>query len=741
MHHGIGGVCDARVAHSLAYAVDGTCAGAECMTIVLRTHPLVVATTAIAVVAALTACRPSSGRPAAGESAGFIGSPRCASCHASEYAAWRGSQHAVAMQPATDSTVLGDFANASCTEDGRVSRFFRRDGRFVVNTVGGDGESHDYEVLFTFGVYPLQQYLVAFPGGRLQPLTVSWDARPAEQGGQRWFALDVVAPLGPDDDMHWSGRGMNWNYMCADCHATTVRKNYVAAADSFDTKYSESGVGCEGCHGPGARHAEWGRLPRWVRRLAWRDPRLAARLDERRGVTWSIDSASGNARRSEPRRSDRELEVCAQCHARRVHVAEGYTAGAPLMDYYDPLVLVPGLYYADGQQEDEVYDHASFLQSRMHAFGVTCADCHDPHTQKLRRPGNQVCAQCHRAAKYDTGDHYVHARGGKGSECAACHMPVTTYLEIDGRHDHSIRVPRPDRSAALGVPNACAGCHQGRGAEWAAAWVRRMAGRNAVGFQRFAESFALDARGGTDAMDSLTAIARDRTQPAVVRASALARLARYSGAAVREAAAAGAGDPDPLVRRWALEALEGIPARERISIAAPLLSDSRRAVRLAATWRLAPVADSLPTAELRAAFARASDEFVSSQRYNADRAEHRVTLGAFLLVRGDTAAAADEFRTAARQWPRNVPAILNLAGVLALQGREAEGERLIREALVRLPGEAELHHELGRSLARQGKWREALGAVRQAVRLVPGDARYARTLAALTASAPQAPRR
>lgn len=718
-------------------------------------------------VAALfaAACRPSSGSAGADADARFVGSARCAPCHASQYAAWRSSQHAVAMQPATDSSVLGDFSGATYVEDGHVSRFFRRNGRFVVNTTGADGRLHDYEVRYTFGVYPLQQYLVAFPGGRLQPLTLSWDARPAAQGGQRWFALDVVAPLGPDDDMHWSGRGMNWNYMCADCHATAVRKHYVERADSFDTRYSELGVGCEGCHGPGEGHAAWGRLPAWLRRTVWREARLPARLDERRGATWSIDSTSGNARRSVPLRTDRELQVCAQCHARRVHVAEGYTAGAPLMDYYDPLVIVPGLYHADGQQEDEVYNHVSFLESRMHAFGVTCADCHDPHTQKLRRPGNEVCGQCHSLARFGSGAHHGHARSSAGDACASCHMPVTNYLEIDGRHDHSIRVPRPDRSVTLGVPNACNACHADRSAAWAAGWVRSMGGRDPGGFQRFAESFALDDRGGAGAMDSLVTIARDRTQPAVVRASALARLARHGAAfaggvagappagaseggvpaphAVRDtaspasrllaAAADGAGDTDPLVRRWALAALEGVPPAARIAVAAPLLSDPLRAVRLAATWSLAPVADSLARPEWRRAFTRASEEFIASQRYNADRAEHRVTLGAFFLMRRDTAGAVREFRAAAQQWPRNIPAIVNLAGVFSLQGREGDGERLIRDAIARMPNEAELHFELGRSLARQRKLPEAIAALQRAVQLAPGDARYAFTLEALRA--------
>ncbi len=663
----------------------------------------------------------------------FVGSVRCGECHSQQYVAWRGSQHAAAMQHATDSTVLGDFNDATFTEEGTTSRFFRRDGRFFVNTLGGDGVAHDYEVRFTFGVAPLQQYLVPFPGGRLQPLALAWDTRPSSSGGQRWFALDAVAPLGPADDGHWSGRGLNWNYMCADCHATAVRKGYVASTDSFDTRYSELGVGCEACHGPGAAHARWGSRPSWLRATIWRDTGLVARLDERRGVRWAIDSASGNARRSAPRTSAREIEGCAPCHARRVHIADGYAAGMPLMDAYDPIVLLPTLHHADGQQLDEVYDHASFLQSRMFAFGVTCADCHDPHSQKLRLPGRQVCLQCHRAAAYDTAAHHGHQSTSAGSDCAACHMPAATYLEIDPRHDHSIRIPRPDRTVALGVPNACASCHAAKGAAWAADAVQAWRRRGTGGFQSFAESFDADDRAAADALSRLLAIARDASQPAVVRASALGRLSRYRDPAIAEVVRDAVRDSVALVRRWALEALEGGAVGDRLSIVPPLLSDPRRAVRQKAAWLLAPTVDSLRTPELRAAFARARDEFIASQRYNADRADHRVALGVFLLALGDTAQALGEFRTAATQWPRHLDAVVNLAGVLSLQGKDGEGERVLREALRLLPDEAELHHALGLALARQSRLPEAIAEVQEALRLAPGHAGYERTLGALRA--------
>jgi len=641
------------------------------------------------------------------------------------------------MQPANDSTVLGDFRDRAFTEDGATSRFFRRGGGYVVNTVGPDGALHDYEVAYTFGVFPLQQYLVPFPGGRLQPLPLAWDARPAAAGGQRWFTLDHVAPLGAEDDGHWSGRGLNWNYMCADCHATAVRKRYAPAADGFATAFVEPGVGCESCHGPGAAHVSWGEWPAWLRATVRRDDGLTARLRERRGVVWRVDSTTGQPVRSEPRRTSREIETCAPCHARRVHLADGWTAGKALLDYYDPEVLVPGLYFADGQQRDEVYDHASFLQSRMFAAGVTCADCHDPHTQKLRAAGRQVCLQCHVATRYDSSAHHGHARDGAGGECAACHMPVTTYLEIDGRHDHSIRVPRPDRSIALGVPNACAACHADRSAEWAASAVRRWRGRGATGNQPFAEAFAAAERGEGDAIARLLAVAGDSGESAIARASAFARLQDVGDTAVVAAAGRALRDPEPLVRRWAVEAIGGASEDVRLTLLAPALSDSVRAVRQRAAWHMAGIANRLPSEGQRRAFARAAEEFVASQRYNADRADHRVALGVFFLARGDTASALTEFQTAARQWPRHPEAVLNVAAVRSRQGRERDGEAALREAIGRVSDVAALHDALAKSLARQGRMAEAIAASERAVQLSDGDAAFRRTLAALRSAAPQ----
>lgn len=619
----------------------------------------------------------------------FVGAAKCAECHTTEYAAWRTSQHSVAMQEARPGTVLGRFDSTRFSDAGITSTFLRRGNRYVVNTEGADGRLHDFDIRYTFGVYPLQQYLIELPGGHVQALLLAWDARPAAQGGQRWFSLNPGAVIDHSDEFHWTGRQYNWNYMCADCHSTAVRKGYDARTDQFHTTMSEINVACEACHGPGSAHASWGSYPSWIRGLVWRGDGLPAQLTERTGVRWSIDSITGNAHRNTPRQTDREIETCAQCHARRSHIADGYTAGARFFDYYAPLLLTSDLYYSDGQQRDEVYTYASFLQSKMYSFGVTCADCHDPHTQKLRRPENQVCAQCHRAAKYDTTTHTFHAAGSVGARCVSCHLPDTTYMQIDPRHDHSIRVPRPDLSVSLGVPNACNRCHTNRDARWAAAQVSTWYKHTPVGFQRFASTFAADDRRAPAAADSLTSIATDATEPAIVRASAIARLARQSAPVATATVQSWSRDKSALVRLAALQVVETFPLDQRAAIAPSLLGDSTRAVRQEAAWLLAPAEAKLTAAE-RGAFDSAAAEFIASQRYNADRPPSRFALGAFYAQLGQLDSAATEFRAAIALSPRFVQGYLGLAAILREQGRTPEAVAVLEQATKLAPGDPQV---------------------------------------------------
>jgi tetratricopeptide (TPR) repeat protein len=651
----------------------------------------------------------------------YVGSATCRDCHAEEYRRWEGSQHAVAMQVADERTVLGDFSAVKFSHGGVTSEFFRRDGKFMVRTDGPDGRLADFEVRHTFGVYPLQQYLIELPGGHVQALSIAWDARPRDQGGQRWFHLYPGERLASDDELHWTQRQQNWNFMCSDCHSTDVRKSYDAAAGTFATRWAEISVGCEACHGPGSRHVE-------VARTAGGDPAAASggltvAFDERRAAAWVIDPATGNAARTVPRATSKELDVCAQCHARRGQFSDDYEPGRPFTDFYLPTLLEPALYYPDGQQRDEVFNWGSFLSSRMYDKGVTCGDCHDPHDGKLLAPGNAVCGQCHAAAKYDAPSHHFHEPGTPGAACASCHMKTETYMVVDPRHDHSFRIPRPDRTVSLGTPNACNQCHADRDARWAAAEIRRRYPDPKPGFQGFAEAFAAADRGDPSATIALAQVAANQDESAIARASALARLGRLPSENSLLAAEAALDDPSPLVRRAAVDVYELVPPGQRLAVM-PLLSDPSRVVRMQAAHTLAPVPEQALDAAARTAFAAAAGEYVAAERFNADRPEHRTNLGGFYAERGDAMSSEAEYRAALALDPRYVPAWANLADLMRMLGRETEAESLLREGLQKSPRAAALHHALGLTYVRQGRKAEALAELRRATELDPSDERF-----------------
>ncbi len=675
------------------------------------------------------AAHPAVAQPvtAAGQRASptYVGNTACASCHARQDEAWRGSHHDRAMEEANDTSVLGSFAETRFTHAGVTSRFFKRDGRHFVHTDGPDGKLANFEIKYAFGWYPLQQYLIELPGGRLQALGIAWDARSNAQGGQRWFHLYPDRRLKAGDPLHWTGIDQNWNYQCADCHSTNLRKNYDAATRTFKSTWSQIDVGCEACHGPGSGHVGWAGGSAEQRRAdATRG--LTIRLDERSGVNWTVTAATGNATRSKPRLSSNEVDTCARCHARRGQFSDAWHPGEPLGDAFRISTLAAGLYYADGQQREEVHDHGSFLQSKMHAHGVTCSDCHEPHSQKLRAPGNAVCATCHAPAVFDAASHHHHKSGSADAACVSCHMPTTTYMIVDPRHDHSIRIPRPDRTVALGVPNACGGCHAKDGAKWAADALARWFPERKPGSQAFAEALAAGNRGAPGAQAALVALAQDRTQPAIARASAIPRLARYPGAKTLPAIAKALEDDDPLVRAAAAQALRDADPAIRARLLPKLLSDPIRTVRMEAARGLVGPPEQRQGADAdRARFERSLNEYLDALRFNADRPEAQSELGSYHVARGNTDAAVGYYREAIALDPNYVPAAVNLADLYRGLGREREAESVLATVIKANPDAAAPRHALGLSLVRQKRSNEALALLGEAARLAPDDSRYA----------------
>jgi tetratricopeptide (TPR) repeat protein len=677
-----------------------------------------------------------------GPAATFVGRAACASCHERETKQFTGSRHDLAMQPADSSTVLGDFAGGSFTHFGVTTRFARRGGRYFVTTDGPDGKLAEFRIEYTFGVFPLQQYLVALPGGRYQALSVAWDSRSRSDGGQRWFHLYPAERIPAGDILHWSGPEQNWNYMCAECHSTNLKKNWRADSSGagYVTTYSEIDVSCEACHGPGSRHVTWGRAHGAARRPYAADTVGAVQgtsgsrastasmglvADLRAPAhTWVMDAASGIAHRDSPRASTTEIELCARCHSRRTELFEDYRPGEPLMRTHKPALLDDALYFADGQQREEVYEYGSFLQSRMYAAGVSCGDCHDPHGLRIATAPDQLCAHCHSPARFATEAHSHHAAGSRGASCVACHMPNRNYMVVDARRDHSFRVPRPDLTRKIGSPNACNGCHADRSTAWAEHTVERWYPGGRWTQPHYGEAIDAGRRSLPGATIALSQLLDAGGTPGIVRATAAELLADHYSPAALPSLERALQDADGMVRSAALDAAAALAPEDRLRLVPALLSDSLRVVRIEAASALAGEAARLG-ANTRATFDAAIAEYREAQATNADRPESYSNLGALDARLGLRDAARREYEKGLGVGPWFTQLWINLAELLREDGDDSQGEHVLRRGLAVAVDSAAMHHALGLNLARQQRAFEALAELKRSVDLAPDNTRYA----------------
>jgi len=590
-----------------------------------------------------------------------------------------------------------------------------------VTSPDATGHEKTFPIVYAAGIFPLQQYVVATERGKLQTLGVSWDTRPAQDGGERWFHGYGPKGIAHDDSLFFTQTAQNWNHVCADCHSTLVERRYDVAADGFDTRWAELSVGCEACHGPGADHVKAAKAGTATGARAYAQ---ALTVNLKPAEPWSPSPTGSPTRRAQ---DGVEVEVCAPCHSRRQPLAEGFVAGDAFLDSFEPELLRAGSYHADGQVEGEVYEWGSFLQSKMYASGVRCSDCHEPHSAELRATGNALCTRCHEATRFDAASHSHHT-GAKAPACVDCHMPPSTFMQVDVRRDHSIRIPRPELSIDFGTPNACTGCHAKQTARWALEQLRTWN----PSWQRqphFGDALGRDRKGMTDAPKALAALANDPTAPAIARATALQRLGHYPSSTAVEAVRAGLTSTDPLVAYGAVLGASNALGEHREQLIALLLRNPPRALRVAAGKSLAGTVPAQWSADMRSAAERAFADVEASFAVNASRPEAHVERSSFELALGKVAEAKAELQTALRLAPCLVEARLNLADIARGSTDEPAAEREIRAALTCAPEHAAAHHALGLWLIRAGKQSEALQSLRKAVELAPDDARYSYVLA------------
>ena len=642
----------------------------------------------------------------------FVGREQCIDCHTEAYESWLGSHHDDAMDVASPETVLGDFDDAVFTHQGIESRLYRRDEKYFAHTEGPGGEMAEFEVQYTFGVEPLQQYLVPFPGGRLQALSIAWDTE-----RERWFSLYEDSDIEADDWLHWTRNGQNWNGMCAECHSTDLRKNFDAETNSYDTEWSEIDVSCEACHGPGSAHVDWALV----------DPMG-------RAETVNFDllvQTSGIDNRQ-------FVDICAPCHSRRSELGEYDHSQTAFLEQFRPSLLAEGVYHPDGQILEEDYVWASFLQSKMYANGVRCDDCHNVHSLQLHQQGNNLCLQCHQGDTYDTDRHHFHQKtvDGESSDaalCVKCHMPEQVFMEVDYRADHSIRVPRPDLSLEIGVPNACSqsGCHFDQTVEWAVEAYTDWYGT--VRKPHYGEALAAARSGDPEAEDGLHALLASSLYPVIVRATALNALQAYPGERSDEAMRRALSDEEALLRLTAVDAISQQTPEDFVERLGPMLFDSVRAVRIRAAARLGGVGREYFKPHQRSALNNELAEYVRATERSLDFAASGMNLANLYASEGDAEKAEHYYRMALDVDDLFFPAKLNLAVLLSQRGDLEEAERLLREILDAYPDQYDAAYSLALLLVGRNQVDEGLEYLARAAKGLPGRARVQYNLGLLLA--------
>ncbi|MGR5065038.1 multiheme c-type cytochrome [Photobacterium sp. DNB22_13_2] len=674
----------------------------------------------------------SVSQPVMGQTSVYVGSETCVECHSEQADAWRGSHHEMAMKHATPQSVLGNFSDQTLPLDGnpegKTNRFFKKGDEFWVNIAGADQTFSDFKISYTFGVYPLQQYMVEFPDGRVQLLPFAWDSRPPEQGGQRWFNL--YPETTPVDEFYWTNAGQNWNFMCADCHSTNLKKNYDPKTNSYQTTWSEINVGCEACHGPASGHIEYVISTSSEKSTPHSDKQthssflMGFERDLSVSVKEWIAKEGQNTLQPKSIQATDQVQTCAQCHSRRTQLNESAShVKGSFLDKYRLSLITPELYYPDGQIYDEDYVYGSFLQSVMAEKGVTCTNCHDPHTAKLTIPEEAVCRQCHVSPEYTSSKHTLHDAATEAAKCTSCHMPETTYMQIDPRRDHSWHVPRPDLSKHINTPNVCTGCHEDKTNQWADEALAKHFPNSDYRQQHFGVAFYADSIGHKAAPDALSYTAQDASLSDIIRASALSRMGGNTSQNTLVALARAVKHDSELMRLGAIEGSAGYGWPERWQILSPLLNDPVLSVRTEAAGVLVgywpqislPQRDSLNTP---------LQEYIEIQKFNADRGFGRTNLGNVHRAMGEMDNAIAWYQGAIEIEPYFANSYVNLADLYRSQNNEKLALQVLEQGMKAQPNDSALPYSAGLALLRTGEAEQANQYLKQAAEMAVENSHY-----------------
>lgn len=588
----------------------------------------------------------------------FVGKESCINCHQTEYTNWKNSHHDQAMKIADSTTILADFNNTSFTHKGIKSTFFTKNGDFYVNTADKNGSYQDYKIVYTFGVTPLQQYIVRFPSGAYQCLITAWDTQK-----NKWFHLQPNLELAHDEWINWTGGAMRWNTACADCHSTNLEKNYDYSTKTFNTTYSEINVSCEACHGPASNHVNFYKNPK-------------------------TDSPPPKLYMGKNETSTDLVQKCARCHSRRAQITKKFDYKGHFLDHYNPNLLTAPTYELDGQIKDEDYVYGSFVQSKMYHNGVKCTDCHNAHSLKLKQTGNNLCITCHVSEKYNNKSHHYHQPNTEGAQCINCHMTGKFYMGNDFRRDHSFRIPRPDQTVKYGTPNACNNCHKDKSPEWANNFVNSRYGTKRP--DHFSNYLLAGQEGNLNALHSLFS---QNKYPELARATALNQYTNnpISANEVNDLRRF-LKDSSILVRNEAVASFEKMNNTNHYTDIEPLLRDSIRLIRISAVKYFNTIGADMSGNN---SFIEAEKEYLEELEMSADFASGQHQIAIYQENKGRTDLAIQAYRKALQMDNRQNISRMNLALLLYKQGNTEEPIQLYKKVIEQEPEYGNSYYMLG----------------------------------------------
>ncbi|MFT5879912.1 MAG: putative CXXCH cytochrome family protein [Moritella sp.] len=651
----------------------------------------------------------------------YMGNESCSNCHQAEVDHWLQSDHAKAMQQADNQTVLGDFSKVKFeSKDGWTIFGYDEQGYYIITGKKGVAGKR-YPVPYVFGYYPLQQPLVDIGEGRLQAYTVAWDSRSKAEGGQRWYNL-YDATHSPEAQFYWKGQFNNWNARCAGCHSTDLKRQYQPNSGSYKTTWSEINVSCEACHGPAEKHIQLKTADKSALNSGF-----AQSL--KRGDNWLFQKGKSTAVRdaaSKVSLDHGQVGQCAACHSRRStfsgNTGDG-VGGSAFSANYIPRLAIPDLYHADGQIQDEVYVYGSFTQSKMAAAGVTCSNCHDPHSGKVRAQDNSLCTQCHRESTFDVPAHTLHESGSDGSQCVDCHMPTKRYMGVDDRRDHAFRVPNPWVNNVLDSPDVCLSCHKEEDSEWS---QQQLIAKKALVFGDYSDIGAavmLYQQDFSTGEKRIRELIQDTSQPPMRRAVLLGHL-NVNDPINAQILNILANDEQNLVKLGVISALERAPFPLQLQIGFGLLYDDDNNIRLQAIKLLAPAFRRELPEKAQKPMQDALQEAVATYQQQGDLLSAQLALADLAYKIGDLKQAALQYLNAITIQPAFLPAKLNLASIYREMSELSKSKALLDEILDVEPEHAMALHNVGLIYIARKQWKLATSALKRAAELEPSNPRF-----------------